>query len=82
MAKASKSNPSAVANSTGHIYGYARVSTLAQSLDEQIAELHQLGAQTVYAEKYTGTTVERPEFQKVLAIVQPGDTLIVAKMDR
>lgn len=82
MVKSSRTTSSTATNSTGHIYGYARVSTLAQSLDEQIAELHQLGAQTVYAEKYTGTTVERPEFQKVLAIVQPGDTLIVAKMDR
>lgn len=85
MAKVEKideSSSDASKNQAGHIYGYARVSTLAQSLDEQISELHLLGAQTVYAEKYTGTTVERPEFQKVLAVLQPGDTLIVAKMDR
>ena len=55
---------------------------MAQSLDEKISELHLLGAQTVYAEKYPGTTIEQPEFQKVLSVLQPGDILIVAKMDR
>ncbi|MFD1441655.1 recombinase family protein [Lacticaseibacillus hegangensis] len=67
---------------TGTIYGYARVSTPAQSLDEQVSELKKMGAQQIYSEKFTGTTVDRPEFQKLLTIVQSGDTLIVAKLDR
>lgn len=69
-------------SATGTIYGYARVSTPAQSLDEQVSELKKMGAQQIYSEKFTGTTVDRPEFQKLLNIVQSGDTLIVAKLDR
>lgn len=31
---------------------------------------------------YTGTKLHRPELDKLMAEIQPGDTLIVAKLDR
>lgn len=64
------------------IYGYARVSTRHQKLDTQIRDLKQAGVEKVYSEKYTGTTVKRPEFEKLMNKLQKGDTLIVCKLDR
>ena len=51
------------------IYGYARVSTISQSLEEQVNELTQkanIPLKNIYREKYTGTTTKRPEFSKLL----------------
>lgn len=64
------------------IYGYARVSTLTQDLDAQIQQLEAAGAETIYSEKYTGTKKDRPEFTRLLDALQPGDTLIITKIDR
>lgn len=63
-------------------YGYARVSTTDQKLANQIELLQVAGAQKIFQEKYTGTTTERPEFQKLLRVLKTGDTLIVTKLDR
>lgn len=69
------------------IYGYARVSTAAQakdgnSLAEQKVQLEQAGAQEIIEEHYTGTTTQRPEFSRLIGRLQPGDTLVVTKLDR
>ncbi|WP_415613673.1 recombinase family protein [Liquorilactobacillus nagelii] len=63
-------------------YGYARVSTADQKLENQIEVLKAAGAEKIYQEKFTGTTTERPEFKKLLAKLTPGDTLIITKLDR
>lgn len=69
------------------IYGYARVSTIAQSrdgnsLEEQTAALTEYGCQEIITEAYTGKTVERPQFAELLSRLQSGDTLVVTKLDR
>lgn len=64
------------------IIGYARVSGLAQNLTEQVAQLRDAGCSVVYEEHITGMTVDRPEFQSVLGVLQAGDTLVVTKLDR
>lgn len=63
-------------------YGYARVSTTDQKLANQIDLLKLAGAEKIYQEKYTGTTTQRPEFQKLLNELEANDTLIVTKLDR
>ena len=65
-------------------YGYARVSTNAQSLDEQIEQLEAQGIEpnSIYAEKFTGTKTDRPQFNKLLSTIKSGDELIVTKLDR
>lgn len=63
-------------------YGYARVSTTDQKLANQIELLKLAGAEKIFQEKFTGTTTERPEFQKLLRVLKTGDTLIVTKLDR
>ncbi|WP_368236408.1 recombinase family protein [Clostridium perfringens] len=69
------------------IYGYARVSTKGQakdgnSLESQIKLLRDNGATEIYADSFTGTKTDRPEFNKLLNILKTGDTLIVTKLDR
>ncbi len=63
-------------------YGYARVSTSDQKLENQIDLLKSAGADKIFQEKYTGTTTQRPEFQKLLNELEANDTLIVTKLDR
>lgn len=63
-------------------YGYARVSTTDQKLENQIELLKKAGAQKIFQEKFTGTTTDRPEFSQLLKQLKTGDTLIVTKLDR
>ncbi len=63
-------------------YGYARVSTTDQKLENQLEALKIAGADKIYQEKFTGTTTERPELTKLLQQLNPDDTLIVTKLDR
>lgn len=60
-------------------YGYARVSTTDQKLENQIESLKNSGAEIIYQEKSTGTTTERPEFNKLLNELKANDTLIVTR---
>ena len=48
-------------------YGYARVSTKGQSLDDQISQLKEAGisSSNIYSEKFTGTTIKRPVFDEL-----------------
>ncbi|KST98242.1 recombinase family protein [Lactococcus lactis] len=62
--------------------GYARVSTFEQKLESQIEVLKEAGAEEVFQVKFTGTTVECPQFNLVLKKLANGDTLIVTKLDR
>lgn len=63
-------------------YGYARVSTSGQSLNDQIVKLEQEDCTKVFSEKFTGTKMNRPEFNKLMSLLEAGDTLIVTKLDR
>lgn len=65
------------------LYGYARVSTLDQNLAIQRAALEAAGCKVVRAEKASGTRRDgRTELQVLLDFVQPGDTLVVTRIDR
>lgn len=64
-------------------YGYARVSSKEQDLTIQNEQLHQANCDFIYEEKASGRTQHnRPMFQALLERVQPGDTIIVTKLDR
>ena len=64
--------------------GYARVSTQHQNLDQQLTALKTGGCDVVFGEKVSSTVpAERREaLQKALEALEPGDTLVVAKLDR
>nr|WP_321461408.1 recombinase family protein [uncultured Cohaesibacter sp.] len=63
-------------------YGYARVSTIDQNLEVQLAALTPITDQ-VRAEKQTGTSLaKRAELQTLLDFIREGDTLVVTRIDR
>lgn len=62
--------------------GYARVSTVEQSLDLQLQALEREGVEKVFLEKASGAQRDRPELTKALEYLRSGDTLIVWKLDR
>ena len=68
------------------IYGYARCSTneSLQDINRQVRELKQQGAEdkTIYREYESGTKVNRAELQKLLDIVEPGDTILATEVSR
>ena len=64
------------------IVGYARVSTDCQTLDVQQAALREAGATRVFSEKVSGAKTHRAQLAKALALLTPGDTLVVCKLDR
>lgn len=62
--------------------GYARVSSIGQSLEVQLQKLKAAGCDRIYQEKKSGTTTARPEFQKCMNYIREGDTLVVTRLDR
>jgi DNA invertase Pin-like site-specific DNA recombinase len=62
--------------------GYARVSTNGQDLAGQVTELRAHGCAKVYREKISGAKTDRPELAKLLRALEPGDVLIVTRLDR
>src|SRR6516165_10132203 len=64
------------------IFGYARVSTATQDLDNQLAQLRAAGCETVFHENITRTTVERPMLRKLIKALGPGDVVIIPAVDR
>ena len=63
-------------------YGYARVSTDGQTLAAQDAQLNAAGCVKVYSEKVSGAKTDRAELAKLLKRLEPGDTLVVTRLDR
>lgn len=66
--------------------GYIRVSTRKQeqgtSLADQRTVLQAEGCQELYQDTYSGASMDRPEFDRLCSEVQPGDTIVVTKLDR
>lgn len=68
----------------GRVIGYARVSTASQSTEPQVADLEAAGCTRVFAEKVSSRTPEaqRIQLQSALSVLEDGDELVVAKLDR
>ena len=65
------------------IYGYARISTKAQSIERQTRNIKAVYPQAViFSEAFTGTSVNRPEWDKLLKRVKQGDTIIFDSVSR
>ncbi len=65
------------------VVGYARVSSVGQSLDVQLDKLKRVGCTRIYSEKRSGKQADsRPELQACLQFLRDGDTLVISRLDR
>jgi DNA invertase Pin-like site-specific DNA recombinase len=64
--------------------GYARASLDRQPLDRQMDELTAYGVdpRNIYKENITGTKRDRPELNRMLEELQPGDSVIFVELSR
>ena len=65
-------------------YGYVRVSTRDQNEARQVIAMQERGVdmKRVYIDKQSGKDFNRPEYQRMLRKLRPGDVLIVKSIDR
>jgi DNA invertase Pin-like site-specific DNA recombinase len=62
--------------------GYARVSTIDQQTNLQTDALEKVGCERIYVEHASGAKASRPELDRMLEALRPGDTVIVWRLDR
>jgi len=63
--------------------GYARVSSVGQNLDSQLASLKEYGCEKIFQEKVSGTSTKgRDQFKQCLEFVRESDELCVTRIDR
>jgi DNA invertase Pin-like site-specific DNA recombinase len=67
----------------GRLIGYARVSRAVQNLDLQRDALRKAGCERIFEDDgVSGSKTSRPQLDKALAALKPGDTLVVWRLDR
>jgi DNA invertase Pin-like site-specific DNA recombinase len=66
------------------LIGYARVSTVGQTLDSQLEQLRAAGciSRNIYREKVTGARPDRRELNRMLGKLALGDVVTVTRIDR
>lgn len=65
------------------VYGYCRISTNKQSIDRQIRNIQALYPDAkIYTEAFTGTTINRPEWDKLRKRIKTGDTIVFDSVSR
>lgn len=62
--------------------GYVRVSTAEQNTARQEVIMEALEADSVYIDRVSGKDTRRPELQKMLSYLRPGDTVVVESISR
>ena len=64
-------------------YGYVRISTKSQSIERQIRNIKEIYPNAIIVqEAYTGTTMQRPYWNKLVSRLKPNDTLIFDSVSR
>ena len=65
------------------IYGYCRISTSKQNIERQVRNIErEYPNAKIIKEVYTGTKIDRIEFNKLLKIVKQGDTIVFDSVSR
>ena len=65
-----------------YLVGYARVSTLEQNLSLQVTALREAGCKNIFTDKISGSKSNRPGLIRCLNHLQPGNQLVVWRLDR
>ena len=68
--------------SIGVPLGYTRVSTVAQTLEQQNAALEAAGVTKTFSDVMSGARDDRPGLAALMDYVRAGDTVVVWKLDR
>ena len=64
-------------------FGYCRISTKKQNMERQVRNIAMIYPDALMVrETYTGTSLNRPEFEKLLEKVKPGDTIVFDSVSR
>ncbi|MGP9651504.1 recombinase family protein [Glutamicibacter sp. AOP38-B1-38] len=66
----------------GQLLGDARVSTSDQDAQLQLDALASAGCYRIFTDAASGSLESRPELDKLLGQIRPGDTLVVWRLDR
>jgi DNA invertase Pin-like site-specific DNA recombinase len=66
----------------GDLLGYARVSTSEQNASLQLDALRSAGCIKVFTDKASGSLDRRPQLDRLLDQLRPGDTIVVWRLDR
>ena len=68
----------------GAVYGYVRVSTKEQNEARQVIAMNEFGipSDNIYIDKQSGKNFERPAYKRLMAILEPTDTLVIKSIDR
>ena len=65
------------------IYGYCRISTKQQSIERQIRNIRaEYNTAVIVTEAYSGTTLNRPEWNKLYKRIKAGDTSVFDSVSR
>jgi DNA invertase Pin-like site-specific DNA recombinase len=67
---------------TGSRIGYTRISTVAQTLDQQNQALEAAGVTKTFSDIMSGARDDRPGLAALMDYVRDGDTVVVWKLDR
>src|SRR6478735_6934382 len=70
------------ASNSGTRVGYTRVSTVAQTLDQQNTALAAAGVTKTFSDTMSGAKDDRPGLVALMQYVREGDTVVVWKLDR
>ena len=62
--------------------GYARVSTVGQTLEAQLEQLSSAECDPIFREKLSGARLDRKQLQTMLRTLRRGDIIVVTRIDR
>ncbi len=67
-----------------NVYGYLRVSSADQNGDRQLAALNKkkVPPGNIFMDKQSGKDFQRPQYKRLVRLIQPGDLLYVLSIDR